>query len=125
MQVTREGIPVCPFNSEKQKQPFETIILGRKHSSQWFKVREERIDKERLPSDPKILISIPSSIHSHKPPLLEVLWPFIQQEEGCSRSNHNYCELFARYSLPGFTSFGNEVFKLMHGSLYVGRGMCG
>jgi len=62
----------------------------------------------------KVILSVPSSINSHKPPLIDVLSKHF--ELGL---NQKCLELFARYLVPGFTSFGNEVIKLQHSSLYV------
>jgi len=90
------------------KQPFEILILGKKVTNQPSPTDIDTADKNQ-----KLIVSIPSSIHSHKPPLIDVLrshFPF-----------HNFeqcCEIFARYLTPGFTCVGNEVIKLQHESLY-------
>lgn len=64
----------------------------------------------------EIVLSVPSIVHSHKPPLLEWLLPHIQLAPG--QRKPNCLELFARYLQPQFTSIGLEVFKLMDERLY-------
>ncbi|CAG7820212.1 unnamed protein product, partial [Allacma fusca] len=113
LKVTQEGWPVCPFNQDTKKQPYESIILGQRRSRE--PTNEGKVAQE-LPRDSKIITSIPSSIHSHKPPLIEVLRPYINEPE---LNSGNCLELFARYASPGFTSVGDEVLKLMHESLFV------
>jgi hypothetical protein len=45
----------------------------------------------------------------------DVLAPYLPTKPRCM-------EIFARYLLPGWTSWGCEVLKLQHLSLYVDRG---
>lgn len=59
-QVTMSGLPICPFSEPPGKQPFEQLVFG------------IRADEEMLhsrPPDGKIILSVPSAIHSHKPPI--------------------------------------------------------
>jgi hypothetical protein len=59
VKVTKSGVPVCPFSEPPRKQPFEQIIFGRVQS--------------RSLADPacdKLVVSVPSALHSHKPPLI-------------------------------------------------------
>ena len=62
----------------------------------------------------KLIISVPSSINSHKPPLIDVI-----QKIYPDKMFDRKLELFARYLVPGFISYGNEVVKLQHESLYI------
>ncbi|XP_050306449.1 N(6)-adenine-specific methyltransferase METTL4 [Anthonomus grandis grandis] len=101
VKVTVYGDPVCKFSKPPGKQPFEQIIIG---------VRNKDL-KARFDNSSKLLISVPSSIHSHKPPLVEVLQPFLPKNPKC-------LEIFARYLLPNWTSYGNEVLRFQHESLY-------
>lgn len=58
--VTNSGEFVCKFTAPTGKQPYERIIFGRK------------IDSDTVlknPEDNKLIVSVPSSVHSHKPPL--------------------------------------------------------
>lgn len=59
-QVTRGGEPVCQFSEPPGKQPFEQIVFGYKSGGN---------RRQPLPKPDRVIISIPSAIHSHKPPL--------------------------------------------------------
>nr|CAD7261327.1 unnamed protein product [Timema shepardi] len=100
--VTRSGKPVCSFSDPPGKQPFEQIIFG------WKETKERVLP---LPPDGMVVVSVPSAIHSHKPPLSELLSTFLPENPQC-------LELFARYLLPGWTSWGLEVLKLQDIMLY-------
>ncbi|KAJ9578805.1 hypothetical protein L9F63_004955, partial [Diploptera punctata] len=102
VKVTRGGDPVCQFSPPPGKQPFEQIVFGCRKGGQRL---------QPLPEENKLIISVPSAIHSHKPPLRDVLVPYLPATPQC-------LELFARYLLPGWTSWGYEVLKLQHCSLY-------
>lgn len=101
LKVTMFGEPICEFSEPPGKQPFEQIIFGFKD-----------VTSRTLPTYGKLLVSIPSAIHSHKPPLIEVLRPFLPDNPKC-------LEVFARYLLPDWTSYGNEVLRFQHESLYT------
>ncbi|XP_032519950.2 N(6)-adenine-specific methyltransferase METTL4 [Danaus plexippus] len=90
--------PLCVFGSGCKKQPYERIILG-------------KVGNIELPDD-VLVASIPSALHSHKPPLQELLTNFIKTDEP------QFLELFARYLLPRTTSIGLEPLKWQHISLY-------
>ncbi|XP_076062189.1 methyltransferase like 4 isoform X2 [Oratosquilla oratoria] len=62
--------------------------------------------------DELVLVSVPSGIHSHKPPLYECIKPYLSNEPRC-------LELFARYLQPGWTSVGLEVLRLQHLSFII------
>ncbi|KAL6435324.1 hypothetical protein ACFW04_005383 [Cataglyphis niger] len=100
IKVTQAGNTICNFNSTPGKQPFELLILG--------SALEE--DKMNIPNS-KLMISIPSAVHSHKPPLTEIIKEYLPNEPKC-------LEIFARYLLPGWTSWGLEILKFQHLSLY-------
>ncbi|XP_038211160.1 N(6)-adenine-specific methyltransferase METTL4 isoform X2 [Zerene cesonia] len=90
--------PICPFSGGCKKQPYERIVIG-------------RIGDVKVPED-LLVASIPSALHSHKPPLLDLLSPHIPNAEP------KVLELFARYLLPNTTSVGYEPLKWQHLSLY-------
>lgn len=92
-----------------KKQPYEMLYLACHADSK----AEYASDLKRT----EMLLSVPSIIHSHKPPLLEWLRPHLQLL-GQGQTNPNCLELFARYLQPHFTSIGLEVFKLMDERLY-------
>ncbi|KAK3908686.1 N(6)-adenine-specific methyltransferase METTL4 [Frankliniella fusca] len=102
MKVTLSGQPVCPFSEPPGKQPFEQLI---------FAVRPDEVNTFPRPPDEKIFMSVPSSIHSHKPPIIDMVKPYLPPEPRCM-------EIFARYLLPNWTSWGLEVLKLQHASLF-------
>lgn len=57
-QVTATGEPIIPYSGEGSKQPFERLMFGC-----------EAGRPHKIPEDFKCIISVPSSIHSHKPPI--------------------------------------------------------
>ncbi|XP_054263799.1 N(6)-adenine-specific methyltransferase METTL4 [Macrosteles quadrilineatus] len=101
LKVTRSGEPVCQFSPPPGKQPYERILFG--------SVAGRTVPQ---PLDNQCIVSVPSSIHSHKPPLVEVIKPFLPAEPKC-------LELFARYLLPDWTSAGDQVLSLQNIKLYT------
>ncbi|XP_076396799.1 methyltransferase like 4 isoform X2 [Megachile rotundata] len=80
----------------------------------WIKITQtgNTICNFNFALDGKLLISVPSAVHSHKPPLIEVVKEYLPNEPRC-------LEIFARYLLPKWTSWGLEVLKFQHLSLYT------
>lgn len=105
VKVTTSGEFVFPLDSE-HKKPYEVMVLGRFSST---------INKSEgsTPSmeDHRLIVSVPSTLHSQKPCLSEVLKPYIKPSANC-------LELFARNLHPGWTSWGNEVLKFQHASYF-------
>ncbi|XP_049877166.1 N(6)-adenine-specific methyltransferase METTL4 isoform X2 [Pectinophora gossypiella] len=98
MKVTIDLEPMCAFGMGCKKQPYERLMIGK---------------VGQLEKVPEIMfMSVPSALHSHKPPLLDLLQPYINVE------NPQVLELFARYLLPDTTSVGYEPLKWQHISLY-------
>ncbi|ALC45669.1 CG14906 [Drosophila busckii] len=91
-----------------QKQPYETLYLACHKESELSYCAELR--------QTQLLLSVPSIIHSHKPPLLCWLREHLKLAE--QQLEPNCLELFARYLQPQFTSIGLEVLKLMDERLY-------
>lgn len=60
-QLTTQGIPVCDLDLA-MKKPYETLILG--HVS-----HTEASSMEVDLPDARVIASVPSSVHSQKPPL--------------------------------------------------------
>ncbi|XP_044006093.1 N(6)-adenine-specific methyltransferase METTL4 [Aphidius gifuensis] len=100
VKVTQLGDPICDFNYKMGKQPYELLIFG---------ARVENNDV-KIP-DQWLLVSVPSSVHSHKPPLTEIMEPYLPKNPNC-------LEIFARYLLPRWTSWGLEVLKFQNMMLY-------
>lgn len=100
IKVTQAGDTICNFNSAPGKQPYELLILG------------SALEKDKMDiPDGRLMISVPSAVHSHKPPLTEIIKEYLPDEPKC-------LEIFARYLLPGWTSWGLEILKFQHLSLY-------
>ncbi|XP_057663277.1 N(6)-adenine-specific methyltransferase METTL4 [Diorhabda carinulata] len=100
LKITKTGEPICNFSHPPGKQPYEKIIFAKR-----------KTNKTNFPVDGKILVSIPSVLHSHKPPLMEILEKYLSKDS-------ERLEIFARYLLPGWTSYGNEVLKLQNECLF-------
>jgi hypothetical protein len=65
---------VCRFSEPPGKQPFEQIVFG-------YKSGGNRM--QPLPKPDNVIISIPSAIHSHKPPLsgkMQFIWCVLRSE---------------------------------------------
>ncbi|XP_052840891.1 N(6)-adenine-specific methyltransferase METTL4 [Drosophila gunungcola] len=91
-----------------QKQPYEMLYVACRSDA------HEDYAKDIQKTD--LLLSVPSIVHSHKPPLLHWIRDHMQLEE--DQKDPNCLELFARYLQPHFTSIGLEVLKLMDERLY-------
>ncbi|XP_055654411.1 N(6)-adenine-specific methyltransferase METTL4 isoform X1 [Falco peregrinus] len=104
VKITRAGEFVLPLDS-LHKKPYEVLVLGRVEGDTEEGLRKPE-DVLPIP-ERKLIVSIPSSLHSHKPPLTAVLAEFVKPDVEC-------LELFARNLQPGWTSWGNEVLKFQH-----------
>ncbi|KAK1214700.1 METL4 methyltransferase, partial [Pygoscelis papua] len=104
VKITRAGEFVLPLDS-LHKKPYEVLVLGRVQGD----VKEAlRKSEDVLPiPEHKLIVSVPCSLHSHKPPLTAILAEFIKPDV-------ERLELFARNLQPGWTSWGNEVLKFQH-----------
>ncbi|KAH8382144.1 hypothetical protein KR009_002066, partial [Drosophila setifemur] len=91
-----------------QKQPYEMLYVACHADASTDFGKEIR--------QTELLLSVPSIVHSHKPPLLDWLRKHLPLEPG--QVEPNCLELFARYLHPQFTSIGLEVLKLMDERLY-------
>ncbi|NXR59469.1 METL4 protein, partial [Rhadina sibilatrix] len=104
VKITTAGEFVLPLDS-LHKKPYEVLVLGRVQGD----VKEALRKSEGVLPIPEhqLIVSVPCSLHSHKPPLAAVLAEFIKPDVEC-------LELFARNLQPGWTSWGNEVLKFQH-----------
>ncbi|XP_037135863.1 N(6)-adenine-specific methyltransferase METTL4 isoform X1 [Syngnathus acus] len=109
VKVTADGQFVFPLDS-LHKKPYEVLILGRYrgHSSP----SERCVGGVTPVQDQRLIVSIPSILHSHKPSLAEVLKPYMKADGEC-------LELFARSLRAGWTSWGNEVLRFQHSSYFT------
>ncbi|KAL1006859.1 hypothetical protein UPYG_G00078170 [Umbra pygmaea] len=110
VKVTNSGEYVFPLDSP-HKKPYEVLVLGRYRGSS-DSSHSSPGSTEPLVEDHRIIVSVPSALHSHKPSLSEVLKPYLGTGAQC-------LELFARSLHPGWTSWGNEVVKFQHISYYT------
>lgn len=95
LKLTTQGECIFPIDSE-HKKPYEQLIIG------------QRKKTSTIP-EKHIIASVPSLRHSRKPPLQDVLIPFLSNKE------KPVClEMFARCLTPGWISWGNECLKFQH-----------
>lgn len=110
VKVTTSAEFVFPLDSH-HKKPYEVLVLGRYRSSADNSTCPPETTEVPV-EDQRLIVSVPSALHSQKPSLSEVLKPFIGAEANC-------LELFARSLQPGWTSWGNEVLKFQHTSYFT------
>nr|XP_044991258.1 N(6)-adenine-specific methyltransferase METTL4 isoform X2 [Jaculus jaculus] len=110
VKITNSGEFVFPLDSP-HKKPYEGLILGRVRGKNASPLRGSEVKLLPIP-DRQLLVSVPCVLHSHKPPLAEVLKDYIRPGGEC-------LELFARNLQPGWTSWGNEVLKFQHVDYFV------
>ncbi|XP_003464466.2 N(6)-adenine-specific methyltransferase METTL4 isoform X2 [Cavia porcellus] len=110
VKITKTGEFVFPLDSP-HKKPYEGLILGRVQGKAILPSSCPEV-KVLPPPDGKVIVSVPCALHSHKPPLAEVLKDYIKPGGEC-------LELFARSLQPGWTSWGNEVLKFQHVDYFV------
>ncbi|XP_006891448.1 PREDICTED: methyltransferase-like protein 4 [Elephantulus edwardii] len=110
VKITSSGEYVFPLDS-LHKKPYEGLILGRVRVKTALPLRNDNEEVLPIP-DHKLIVSVPCALHSHKPPLAEVLKDYIKPDG-------EYLELFARNLQPGWTSWGNEVLKFQHVDYFI------
>ncbi|XP_070784535.1 N(6)-adenine-specific methyltransferase METTL4 [Enoplosus armatus] len=110
VKVTTSGQFVFPLDSH-HKKPYEVLVLGRYRSSADNSTSSSETSEVPV-EDQRLIVSVPSALHSQKPSLSEVLKPYVGAEAKC-------LELFARCLQPGWTSWGNEVLKFQHTSYFT------
>ncbi|XP_077365353.1 N(6)-adenine-specific methyltransferase METTL4 isoform X2 [Festucalex cinctus] len=110
VKVTADGQFVFPLDSP-HKKPYEVLILGR-YRGHSRSSPSERCAGVPAVQDQRLIVSIPSALHSHKPPLAEVLKPYM-------KADGERLELFARSLQAGWTSWGNEVLRLQRSSYFT------
>ncbi|XP_013102177.2 N(6)-adenine-specific methyltransferase METTL4 [Stomoxys calcitrans] len=100
-----QGELISPVKTEGYKQPYETIYIACH--------QDRNMEEIKGLQDVDFIASIPSIIHSHKPPLINWLREYLNDPQ-----DFKGLEIFARYLQPQFTSIGLEVIKLMDKRLY-------
>ncbi|XP_038602480.1 N(6)-adenine-specific methyltransferase METTL4 [Tachyglossus aculeatus] len=113
VKITRSGEFVFPLDSP-HKKPYEGLVLGRVQGGTASPLKNERKPEAETSPIPnhKVIVSVPCVLHSHKPPLSEVLADYLKPDVEC-------LELFARNLHAGWTSWGNEVLKFQHVDYFV------
>ncbi|XP_026555128.1 methyltransferase-like protein 4 [Pseudonaja textilis] len=106
VKITKSGEFVIPLDS-LHKKPYEILVLGRVQRNTDVPLRLSEDEKCSAIPDQKLIVSVPCTFHSHKPPLTEILKEYTKPDVEC-------LELFARNLQPGWTSWGNEVLKFQH-----------
>ncbi|KAF2706793.1 MT-A70-domain-containing protein [Pleomassaria siparia CBS 279.74] len=98
IKTTTKGEPMFSLENLWRK-PYEIFLLGRAAPNSWTKmVAAGNIKK-------KVIAAVPD-IHSRKPCLKELLEPYMSDT-----SDYSALEIFSRYLVAGWTSWGNEVIK--------------
>ncbi|XP_042115942.1 N(6)-adenine-specific methyltransferase METTL4 isoform X2 [Peromyscus maniculatus bairdii] len=110
VKITHSGEFVFPLDSP-HKKPYECLVLGRVREKAALAFRNTDTEVPPVP-DQKLIVSVPCILHSHKPPLAEVLKDYIKPGGQC-------LELFARNLQPGWMSWGNEVLKFQHVDYFI------
>ncbi|XP_062376756.1 N(6)-adenine-specific methyltransferase METTL4 isoform X2 [Sardina pilchardus] len=107
VKVTQAGDFVFPLDSP-HKKPYEVLVLGRYHCDE-----NVTTSKSEAPlPDQRLIVSVPSTLHSQKPCLSAVLKPYISPNPKC-------LEMFARSLHSDWTSWGNEALKFQHISYFT------
>ncbi|XP_040826519.1 N(6)-adenine-specific methyltransferase METTL4 isoform X1 [Ochotona curzoniae] len=110
VKITSSGEFVFPLDSP-HKKPYEVLLLGRTQGKTASSLRNADGGLPPIPHH-RVIVSVPCVLHSHKPPLAEVLKDYIKPDAQC-------LELFARNLQPGWTSWGNEVLKFQHVDYFI------
>ena len=96
LKVTQHGELVADFSVSGAKQPHEVVLVAARSA---------------LAVPPLLLVSVPSALHSHKPPLADTLrWVLGREREADTGTwdKLNKLEIFGRNLLPGWTTVGNQ-----------------
>ncbi|KAK3865134.1 hypothetical protein Pcinc_029248 [Petrolisthes cinctipes] len=102
VKVTKGGELVTSFKSNHNKRPYERLFIARSPGSD--------STSPTIP-DGLVFCSVPSALHSHKPPLNEFINKYLPPQPQC-------LEVFARSLIPGWTSYGLEVLRLQHSFMF-------
>jgi N6-adenosine-specific RNA methylase IME4 len=98
IKTTTKGHAMFDIDTALRK-PYEILLLGRAAPNSWTTMAHSGHVKRR------VIAAVPD-IHSRKPCLKELLEPYLLDPK-------DYCalEVFSRYLVSGWTSWGNEVLK--------------
>eukprot|EP00092_Neocalanus_flemingeri_P018705 GFUD01020260.1.p1 GENE.GFUD01020260.1~~GFUD01020260.1.p1 ORF type:complete len:363 (+),score=128.56 GFUD01020260.1:166-1254(+) len=100
VKVTQHGEMVSQFSQDKQ--PYEVVIIGEKCRPGIGNVGLKDV------RDGLVIFSVPSGIHSHKPPLSHLMQAVVGDQMDRSWHMLDKLEMFGRYLLPGWLTVGNQ-----------------
>jgi N6-adenosine-specific RNA methylase IME4 len=109
IKTTTNGEPMFDIDDAMRK-PYEVLLLGRAAPNAWTTMTHMLNPRKR------VIAAVPD-IHSRKPCLKELLEPYMPDS-----TDYNALEVFARYLVAGWTSWGNEVLKY-NSSIYWAKGI--
>jgi N6-adenosine-specific RNA methylase IME4 len=98
IKTTTEGEPMFDIDSATRK-PYEILLLGRTAPNAWTTMTHAPTIKRR------VIAGVPD-VHSRKPCLKELLEPYM-----LDATEYSALEVFSRYLVSGWMSWGNEVLK--------------
>ncbi|EOA81794.1 hypothetical protein ACJQWK_05462 [Exserohilum turcicum] len=98
VKTTTKGEPMLDIDSAMRK-PYEILLLGRAAPNSWTSMVHAPTVKTR------VIAAVPD-IHSRKPCLKALLEPYL-----VDATDYSALEVFSRYLVSGWTSWGNEVLK--------------
>jgi N6-adenosine-specific RNA methylase IME4 len=98
IKTTTKGEPMFDIDTLMRK-PYEVLLLGRAAPKSWTTMAHATNVKRR------VIAAVPD-IHSRKPCLKELLEPYLLDPK-----KYSALEVFSRYLVSGWTSWGNEVLK--------------
>ncbi|KAF2631881.1 MT-A70-domain-containing protein [Macroventuria anomochaeta] len=98
IKTTTKGDPMFDIDDTMRK-PYEVLLLGRAAPNAWTTMTHASSPRKR------VIAAVPD-IHSRKPCLKELLEPYVPEP-----TDYSALEVFARYLVAGWTSWGNEVLK--------------
>jgi len=97
VKVTQYGEMVTEVTQDKQ--PYEVVIIGQRTAG-------HSVLKDL--QDGLVIYSVPSGIHSHKPPLTELIKTVLGEQVERSWDMLDKLEIFGRYLLPGWVTVGQQ-----------------
>jgi N6-adenosine-specific RNA methylase IME4 len=98
IKTTTRGDPMFDIDSSMRK-PYEILLLGRAAPNSWTTMAHAPAIKRR------VIAAVPD-VHSRKPCLKELLGSYMPDP-----TDYSALEVFSRYLVSGWTSWGNEVLK--------------
>ncbi|KAF9695963.1 hypothetical protein EKO04_006174 [Ascochyta lentis] len=98
VKTTTKGEPMFDIDDAMRK-PYEVLILGRAAPNAWTTMAHAPNVRRR------VIAAVPD-VHSRKPCLKEMLEPYMPDP-----TDYSALEVFARYLVAGWASWGNEVLK--------------